>query len=188
MKTLTPTLEHRYTDNDFMSDRLDQWTESDWIDHMFGKFVCRICVRCICHSGYMFLSLESHDKKHTLEHTNTHRYDRSLRGQCCAQYTHRQLMHYSMQCGFSGNEGSVTCPTDSDSGAAPIVSISCDENSCQAVSLPDTLVTDSTASVPCENGLVLNTQSQNSCSVNCAPGYRGEVLSIALKRHQTMIR
>ncbi len=67
----------------------------------------------------------------------------------------------------------MTCQTDSDNGAEPIVSISCVENTCQAVSLPDALVTDSGASVPCVNGLVLNTQSQNSCSVKCAPGYRG---------------
>ena len=123
----------------------------------------------------MFLSLESHDKKNTHSNTPTHTGTTDPCEDNVALSTHTDNS-CTIQCnaGFSGNEGSVTCPTDSDNGAAPIVSISCDENSCQAVSLPDTLVTDSTASVPCENGLVLNTQSQNSCSVNCAPGYRGE--------------
>ena len=92
MKTLTPTLEHRYTDNDFMSDRLDQWTESDWIDHMFGKYVCRICVRCIRDSGYMFLSLESHDKK---THTRTHQHTqvRQILARTMSRSVHTQTTH-----------------------------------------------------------------------------------------------
>lgn len=81
----------------------------------------------------------------------------------------------TIQCntGFNGDEGYVTCSSTSDSNAAPMVRISCVANTCEAILLPDSLVPDLNAEVPCENGLVLNTQSENLCSVQCAPGYRG---------------
>lgn len=79
----------------------------------------------------------------------------------------------SVSCGpgFTGMDGLVSCPSNSNNDDPPITNVTCVENSCAALVLRSDLVGDSSSGNPCANGAVLNTYSQTSCDVQCGPGY-----------------
>ena len=73
--------------------------------------------------------------------------------------------------GFTGVEGRVLCDSNSNDDDPPITNVTCLENSCASLVLRNDLVGDASEGNACSNGMILNTQSQRSCDVQCGSGY-----------------
>jgi len=76
----------------------------------------------------------------------------------------------SCEAGFTGQDGTVTCPTDALNNQAPIANISCSENMCQSFSFDPSELSTNTRSDECPNPVTLSTRSYSTCTLNYTSG------------------
>ena len=71
----------------------------------------------------------------------------------------------SCESGFTGQAGTLTCPSNALYDQVPNVNISCVENSCESFSFDPSTVTTNSRSDACENPVILSTRTYSTC--NC---------------------
>ena len=65
--------------------------------------------------------------------------------------------------GYTGQDATLTCPSDASNDQAPTTNISCVENSCAEFSFDPSIVTTNSRSDACTNSVTLSTRTYSTC-------------------------